>query len=272
MDRYQKLGKVGEGAHGVVYKARLIKPLIPHPLPAHLSTIAQLQHDKAATTDDTKEPPPSTLLPPHTPDRSHLKRKLDESTPASHLASHLASHTLSTPLSSISSYNFSSSAHPAAPSHPPPPPSSIVAIKKIRLRSISEGLSMEAIREIKILQELHHPNVVSVLDVFNYHSNLNVVLDYMEYDMEALVKDMRVKLGGGDVKRMLREVLKGVEYCHRKWVLHRDLKPGNVAPSHTTRPTSIDRRSGGKALAHWPVLVWCEMCGVWCRCCWPRGR
>lgn len=35
-----------------------------------------------------------------------------------------------------------------------------VAIKKIRVTDSSAGLSMEAIREIKIMQELNHPNVV----------------------------------------------------------------------------------------------------------------
>ena len=228
MDKYLKLGKVGEGAHGVVYKARLVQPLTSQLLPAQLSTAAQLQHEKAEA-DEQK------ALVTRTPERSHLKRKLDGSspTPASELATHLASHSLSTPnppLSSVSSFAFSASSHPTPlpEPHPPLPVSSVVAIKKIRLRSIAEGLSMEAVREVKILQELHHPNVVSVLDVFNHHSNLNVVLDYMEHDLEALVRDTSVKLKEADCKRLLFEVMKGVEYCHRRWVLHRDLKPGNV--------------------------------------------
>ena len=251
MDKYVKIAKVGEGAHGVVYKARLIKPLNNQPLSAQLSVAAQLQHDKAEAVDDehkaadlsspfssapsSSSPFPSSVIP-HTPDRSHLKRKHsdgggdDGRTPSSQLASTFASQSLSSPspLSSVSSYNFSASSHPTAPAPVSLPLSSVVAIKKIRLRSVGEGLSMEAVREVKILQELHHPCVVRVLDVFQHNANLNVVLDFMDSDLESLIKHTATRIREADAKRFVWEILRGVAYCHRRWVLHRDLKPGNV--------------------------------------------
>ena len=252
MDKYVKLGKIGEGAHGVVYRARLVKPLLSQPLPGFLSTIAQAQHEQQENgqqpQDDSKEekanrpheeekrPQPSAAaqpqsIIPQTPDRSHLKRRHEGSTPASQLASSLASHSLSTPLSSISSFNFSASSSPPPASAPPAASvavGSLVAIKKIRLRSVSEGLSMDAIRELAVLQELHHDGVVAVLDVFSHNANVNVVLDLMQHDLEAVVRDGSIRLTEADVKRFVFQILQALEYCHRRHVLHRDLKPGNV--------------------------------------------
>ena len=238
MDKYVKLGKVGEGAHGVVYKAQLIKPLTQQPLPATLSTLAQAQHD---TADELKQPPPQPLpaddskqppaLPPATPDRTHLKRKHDDTqlaTPTTALATTLTLGT-PTPLSSISSFNFSASSHPTPqPSHTLPL-DAIVAIKKIRLRSSGEGLSMEAIRELKILSELQHECVVRVYDMFNHNSNVNVVMDFMGGgDLEGVVRCEQLRIREGDRKRYVYEIARALAYVHSRWVMHRDLKPGNV--------------------------------------------
>ena len=228
MDKYVKLGKVGEGAHGVVYKARLVKPLTQQPLPATLSTLAQAQHDTAAAAaaDEQKQPPA-------TPDRP-LKRKHEDeakqqpATPTTALATSL---TLSTPsqLASVSPFNFSASSHPLdQPSHSLPV-DAIVAIKKIRLRSSGEGLSMEAIRELKLLSELHHDCVVRVYDMFNHNANVNVVMDFMGGgDLEGIVRCEQLRLREADRKRYVFEIARALQYIHSRHVMHRDLKPGNV--------------------------------------------
>mmetsp|Transcript_9606 Transcript_9606/g.13992 ORF Transcript_9606/g.13992 Transcript_9606/m.13992 type:complete len:388 (-) Transcript_9606:138-1301(-) len=108
-------------------------------------------------------------------------------------------------------------------------PESFVAIKKIRMRN-REGLTLEAIREIKLLQEFEHPNVVRMLEMFisAHHTNVKIVMDYMEHDLEKLIKNENVTLSLGDIKAYMRMILLGVEYCHKHSVLHRDIKPANL--------------------------------------------
>lgn len=103
-----------------------------------------------------------------------------------------------------------------------------VAIKKIRVKDSKLGLSMDAIREIKLLQELRHPNVMKVMDIFNHDSNINIVMQFMEMDLEKIIKAVRVPLTPGDVKQYMSMILEAVEYLHSNWVLHRDIKPGNL--------------------------------------------
>ena len=53
------------------------------------------------------------------------------------------------------------------------------------------------------------------------------VFEYMETDLEIVVKDKSVVLGPSDVKAYLQMLLKGLGFCHSRWVLHRDVKPNN---------------------------------------------
>ncbi|MCL4139181.1 UNVERIFIED_CONTAM: hypothetical protein GTU68_039377 [Idotea baltica] len=66
----------------------------------------------------------------------------------------------------------------------------IVAVKKIKLGSREEardGINRTALREIKLLQEIHHPNVIGLFDVFGYKSNVSLVFDFMDTDLEVSI-------------------------------------------------------------------------------------
>ncbi|XP_067084319.1 cyclin-dependent kinase 7 isoform X4 [Osmerus mordax] len=65
----------------------------------------------------------------------------------------------------------------------------IVAIKKIKVGHRTEakdGINRTALREIKLLQELSHSNIIGLLDAFGHKSNISLVFDYMETDLEDL--------------------------------------------------------------------------------------
>lgn len=53
------------------------------------------------------------------------------------------------------------------------------------------------------------------------------VFEYCESDLEQLINDKRTLLSGGDVKAYMHMILTSLDFCHRNWVLHRDIKPNN---------------------------------------------
>ncbi|XP_028852177.1 cyclin-dependent kinase 7 [Denticeps clupeoides] len=107
----------------------------------------------------------------------------------------------------------------------------IVAIKKIKVGHRTEakdGINRTALREIKLLQELSHPNIIGLLDAFGHKSNISLVFDYMETDLEVIIKDTSLVLTPAHIKAYILMTLQGLEYMHQHWILHRDLKPNNL--------------------------------------------
>ncbi|CBY14057.1 unnamed protein product [Oikopleura dioica] len=107
----------------------------------------------------------------------------------------------------------------------------IVAIKKIKLgdrREARDGINRTALREIKLLQELKHENIIELVDVFGQKSNISLVLDFMETDLADLIRDNNIMITPSHTKAFLIATLRGLEYLHKNFVLHRDLKPDNL--------------------------------------------
>ncbi|KAI0379931.1 Pkinase-domain-containing protein [Hypomontagnella monticulosa] len=111
-------------------------------------------------------------------------------------------------------------------------PSKLVAIKKIKIqKEYTEGMAPDAVREIKHLQELSHPNIITLHSVFSSKDqNLNLVLEYLPLgDLEMLIRDTdRVRYGAADIKAWMGMLTRAVWFCHENFVLHRDIKPNNL--------------------------------------------
>lgn len=115
----------------------------------------------------------------------------------------------------------------------------IVAIKRIPFADTTPegGVPCNVIREISLLRELDHPNVVKLLDIIQANAGgLYLVFEFVTHDLKTFMdqhqrsEDIseRIGLPIGTVRSFLRQIIAGVGCCHTYRILHRDLKPHNL--------------------------------------------
>lgn len=63
-------------------------------------------------------------------------------------------------------------------------------------------MNLSAIREVKLLREIEHPNVMSLQDVFSQDSGICLVFEFMESDLEAVIQDSSVVLTPANIKSL----------------------------------------------------------------------
>jgi len=102
------------------------------------------------------------------------------------------------------------------------------ALKKIRILYDEDGVPGNAIREVALLKECDHPNVIRLHDVFSNLSALYLVFEFLDMDLRVYLKRHGPFTDVLLLKSAACQCLRGVEYCHAHRVLHRDLKPQNV--------------------------------------------
>ncbi|CAF3508674.1 negative regulator of the PHO system [Fusarium graminearum] len=105
----------------------------------------------------------------------------------------------------------------------------LVALKEIHLDS-EEGTPSTAIREISLMKELKHENIVGLHDVIHTENKLMLVFEYMDGDLKRYMdtNGERGALKPTTIKSFMYQLLKGIDFCHQNRVLHRDLKPQNL--------------------------------------------
>lgn len=145
-----------------------------------------------------------------------------------------------------------------------------LAIKKIHLGNMREraktGVNISAIREIKVLQELKHDNVINLYDVFlsPKSKNLNLVYELMETDLRTLNTNKDIIFSELHTQTFLYQILKGVQYLHESWVLHRDLKPDNILLSDGA-PLKIADFGLSKVFGNPNIHYSPQSCTIWYR-------
>lgn len=104
----------------------------------------------------------------------------------------------------------------------------MVALKQIRLDTDSEGVPSTALREISLLKELKHPNIVHLLEVVVSAKKLYLIFEFLNQDLKRFTERLKGDFPMPLVKQYLHQLLKGLHYCHSRRILHRDLKPQNL--------------------------------------------
>ena len=112
----------------------------------------------------------------------------------------------------------------------------LVALKRILMHNEKDGFPITALREIKILKMLDHPNVIRLADmtvergdkVKKKRGAIYMVTPYMDHDLCGLLDNPKVEITIPQIKCYFRQVLLGVAYLHSKGILHRDMKAANL--------------------------------------------
>ncbi|XP_059649391.1 probable serine/threonine-protein kinase At1g54610 [Cornus florida] len=106
----------------------------------------------------------------------------------------------------------------------------IVALKKVRFDNLEPESVRFMAREIIILRRLDHPNVIKLegLVTSRMSCSLYLVFEYMEHDLAGLAASPEIKFTEPQVKCYMHQLLSGLEHCHNRGVLHRDIKGSNL--------------------------------------------
>ncbi|EGR34080.1 hypothetical protein IMG5_024510 [Ichthyophthirius multifiliis] len=104
----------------------------------------------------------------------------------------------------------------------------IVALKKYQHQE--DGIPSSALREISLLKEINHPNVVSLKDIIIKENNLYLAFEYAENDLKKFIdtKTSNEYIDPLTIKKIIYQILRGVAACHTRRIMHRDLKPQNI--------------------------------------------
>ncbi|KAL4612641.1 hypothetical protein ACB092_08G215500 [Castanea dentata] len=101
---------------------------------------------------------------------------------------------------------------------------------KILVRETMKKKKMEerVDREIKILKLLSHPHIITLYEVIEAPKEIYLVMEYAKNgDLLKYISEMG-KLQEEEARKIFQQIISGVEYCHEKYVVHRDLKPDNL--------------------------------------------
>jgi len=112
----------------------------------------------------------------------------------------------------------------------------MVAMKKIRMGNEKEGFPITAIREIKLLRELDHENVVKLKEVVSSKEtcynrgkgSVYIVFEFMDHDLMGLMDTVDMQFAENQIKCFVKQLLTGLHYCHKRNIMHRDIKGSNL--------------------------------------------
>jgi serine/threonine-protein kinase BUR1 len=111
----------------------------------------------------------------------------------------------------------------------------IVALKKILMHNEKDGFPITALREIKLLKQLDHINVLKLEEMAverpknaSKKTSMFMVTPYMDHDLSGLLENPNVHFTEPQIKCYMKQLLEGCAYLHENRILHRDMKAANL--------------------------------------------
>ena len=109
-----------------------------------------------------------------------------------------------------------------------------VAIKKFLKGFSTDPNAKRTYREIYLMRNLCHPNIISLLNLFTPDTSpenleeIYVVMDLAKYNLASLIRKMENPFDHRTLQGMVYQMLSAVQYMHLCGVAHRDMKPSNI--------------------------------------------
>ncbi|XP_062815422.1 serine/threonine-protein kinase ULK2 isoform X1 [Anolis carolinensis] len=112
-----------------------------------------------------------------------------------------------------------------------------VAIKSINKKNLSKSQLLLG-KEIKILKELQHENIVALYDVQELPNSVFLVMEYCNGGDLADYLQAKGTLSEDTIRVFLQQIAAAMRILHGKGIIHRDLKPQNILLSYANRRKS----------------------------------
>jgi cell division cycle 2-like protein len=108
----------------------------------------------------------------------------------------------------------------------------IVALKQIKMLKCMEGFPITTLREVSLLLQLKHDNILNVHEVVvSPKGQVFMVSEFVDNDLRALL-EKNYRFSQSEVKCLVQQLLSAMACAHTHWILHRDLKTANLLYSN----------------------------------------
>lgn len=104
-----------------------------------------------------------------------------------------------------------------------------IAIKVIKKKKFSDTTMEDVKQEIKLLQQVDHPNIVKYYETYDDKNYIYLCMEYCSGGgLFKKVTDSQKNMEESEAAEIMKDILKALNHCHKQCIIHRDIKPDNI--------------------------------------------